>query len=128
MAEVPIYVRIADNEEIAAGTVDDPNDVPGALRAMADEMDAQAGRKPVGAVIEIIEKRRQPIDPDSTYDGQIIVPNEIRINGQPLMAPADTPVRVHEVELSAHEAVLVTLTLFARRVLIGTEAPEVSDV
>lgn len=83
---------------------------------------------PVGAVIEVVEKRREPINPNSTFDGQIIVPNEIRINGQPLLAPADSPVKVHEIELKEHGAVLVTLTLFARRVSMTTEVEGGRDV
>lgn len=67
-----------------------------------------------GAVIEIVEKR-----PPGDYDnisGDIIVPNEVRINGQALLCSADHPVRVHEVSAKAGDAVLVTLTLFAKRV------------
>jgi hypothetical protein len=72
-----------------------------------------------GAVIEIVEKR-----PEGDYDslgGDIIVPTEIRINGQALAASADHPVRVHEVSIKGGDAVLVTLTLFAKRVTFDHE-------
>lgn len=52
---------------------------------------------------------------------QFIVPNEIRINGHPVLAPADQPVIVHETSIDSHDAVRVTLTLYARRVTIGHE-------
>lgn len=76
------------------------------------------GQRAEGAVIEIIE-RRAP-DPN---DLGIIVPDEIRINGQALLCPSDHPVKVHEVTIGDSDVVQVTLTLFARRVFIGTEDP-----
>lgn len=69
---------------------------------------------PDAAVIEIIERTDDP-------DPSVIVPNEIRINGTPVLAPADQPVQVHGVSISGSEVVQVTLTLFARRVTIGSE-------
>ena len=84
--------------------------------------------RPVGAVIEIIERRSVPSNPDHVAD-DIVVPSEIRINGQRLLMPADAPVRVHEVEFRERDAVLVTLTVFAKRVVVAAEDPdaEVSD-
>ncbi|MEU8334796.1 hypothetical protein [Micromonospora tulbaghiae] len=79
--------------------------------------------RPVGAVIEIVERRAVPSNPDHSY-ADIIVPNEIRINGQRLLMPADAPVRVHEVEFRERDAVLVTLTVFAKRVVFAAEEPE----
>jgi hypothetical protein len=76
---------------------------------------------PRGAVIEIIEKRRASSSPPG---GDVIIPNEIRINGQALLCPADSPVKVHEIEIQGHDVVLVTLTVFARRVVIAAEEPE----
>lgn len=69
---------------------------------------------PEAAYIEIIEK---------TADANplVIVPNEIRINGVPLLAPADDPVVVHEISMGSEDIVKVTLTLYARRVVIGHE-------
>ncbi|MEO3856217.1 hypothetical protein [Acrocarpospora sp. B8E8] len=75
-----------------------------------------AERRPlVGAVVEIVENRGASSD-------EIVVPNEIRLNGVSLLAPADSPVTVHEVGIKAGEPVAVTLTLFARRLIVGTEA------
>jgi hypothetical protein len=69
---------------------------------------------PEGAFIEIIERTDNP-------DPQVIVPNEVRINGIPLLASADDPVEVHGISTLANDVVRVTLTLFARRVVIGHE-------
>ncbi|RKR92769.1 hypothetical protein BDK92_7249 [Micromonospora pisi] len=76
--------------------------------------------EPRGAVIEIVEKRREPMD---TPAGDVIVPNEVRINGQPLLVPEGHPVKVHGIELVNRDEVLVTLTLFARHVVISAEEP-----
>lgn len=72
-----------------------------------------------GAIIEIIEKDARTSD--ATAGDSIIVPNEIRINGQSLLAPDDKPVVVHEVATNPRGAVYVTLTLIARRVSIRAE-------
>jgi hypothetical protein len=74
-----------------------------------------------GAVIEIIEKR--PAEVSGVYS-DVIVPNEVRINGQALLMPQGSPVRVHEVEIRERDAVLVTLTVFAKRVTFGVEESE----
>jgi len=76
---------------------------------------------PRGAVIEIVEKRRST---SPSPGGDVVIPNEIRINGQPLLCPAESPVKVHEIEIHGHDVVLVTLTVFARRVVIAAEEPE----
>jgi hypothetical protein len=72
-----------------------------------------------GAVIEIVERR--PADPDTGASHDIVVPNEIRINGMKLLSPDKHPVKVHEIELKDRDAVLVTLTLFAKRILVSHE-------
>jgi hypothetical protein len=74
---------------------------------------------PRGAVIEIVEKGR--VTSDATIGDSVIVPNDIRINGQSLLASADDPVILHEVSTRADELVRVTLTLLARRVSIRAE-------
>lgn len=71
--------------------------------------------KAEAAVIEIIEYTDAP-------DPLVIVPNEVRINGRPVLAPREHPVQVHEITLGAGEAVQVTLTLFAKRVTISPQA------
>jgi len=72
-----------------------------------------------GAVIEIIENGATASD--ASAGESVIVPNDIRINGQSLLAPDDTPVIVHEVSSRGDEAVRVTLTLYARRVSYRAE-------
>ncbi|MFF9279528.1 hypothetical protein [Streptomyces griseosporeus] len=71
-----------------------------------------------GAVIEIVEKGRAT---DDTTAGSLIVPDEIRINGQPLLSPRECPVKVHEMQLDDSSLVCVTLTLLARRVSVRAE-------
>lgn len=69
------------------------------------------------AYIEIVEKYRgnEPI---------ALVPNEVRINGQPLCVSAEHPIKVHEIALAGEDLVVVTLTLIARRVEIKAEPEE----
>lgn len=73
---------------------------------------------PSGAVVEIIERGATV---DRANSAGVVVPNEIRLNGVPMYAPADRPVTVHQVDMAGNELACVTLTLFARRVLIGAE-------
>jgi hypothetical protein len=75
--------------------------------------------EPRGAVIEIIEKGRATSN--ATAGDSVIVPNDVRINGQSLLTSADDPVIVHEVSTRADDCVRVTLTLLARRVSIRAE-------
>lgn len=75
-----------------------------------------------GAVIEIIDRRRNPADGDGSAFGTVIFPNEIRINGVPVLTPRDKPVIVHDV--TAEEAVMVTVTMFARRLVLAAEPDE----
>jgi hypothetical protein len=87
-----------------------------------DQVSSKSGKAlgtPRGAIIEIIEKGATTSD-DSAGQS-IIVPNDIRINGQSLLSSADDPVIVHEVSTRADECVRVTLTLLARRVSIRAE-------
>ncbi|WP_435246352.1 hypothetical protein [Streptomyces sp. NRRL F-5630] len=75
--------------------------------------------KSTAAIIEIIEK-------GATTSGDepgesVIAPNEVRLNGQSLLASADDPVIVHEISTRGDELVRVTLTLLARRVSIRAE-------
>lgn len=71
--------------------------------------------------IEIIERTRST---DREGAGGIVVPNEVRINGKPVMVPRDEPIILHEVNLNASEPVKVTLTLFARVVDIRHEVDD----
>ncbi|MFD5491610.1 hypothetical protein ACFWH4_01380 [Streptomyces sp. NPDC127091] len=74
--------------------------------------------QPQAAVIEIVERGRSTTD---TSSGSVIIPNDVRINGQSLLVPRDCPVTVHEMELDDSTVAHVTLTLFARRVTIAAE-------
>lgn len=73
---------------------------------------------PQAAVIEIVEKGRAT---DNTTGGSVILPNDVRINGQSLLVPQDAEIVVHEITTRADELTHVTLTLFARRVTIAAE-------
>lgn len=79
---------------------------------------ADARQKPAAAVIEIVERGRVT---DDTTAGSVLVPDEVRINGTPLLASRDHPVHVHEIDMTDRDVVCVTLTLFARRVVIAAE-------
>lgn len=68
--------------------------------------------KPEFATIEILEI---PGMPDSA-----VVPNELRINGIPLWTSADEPITVSPISIgSGHDAVLVTVTFIAKKVVMG---------
>ena len=62
---------------------------------------------PDGAYIEIVERTPRLND-------KIIVPNEVRINGTPLLCPEDGEIVVHGVATGSRTPVEVTLTLYAR--------------
>lgn len=76
------------------------------------------------ALIEIVEKDHSTDDTPG-----VIVPNQIRINGTPLLIPDGQQIKVHSITLNENErggtygedAACVTLTLFARRVTIAAE-------
>lgn len=70
--------------------------------------------KPEACTIEIVERTNDP-------DPLAILPNEIRINGRPVLAPNDEPVEVHGISVSGEDVVKVTLTLYAKRVTIAAE-------
>ncbi|MGV9588271.1 hypothetical protein [Streptomyces tendae] len=63
-----------------------------------------------GADIEII---------DPGGDVPVLVPSKVRINGTEVLIPAGT--KIHIGEITDDEAVTVTLTMFARRVVIAAE-------
>ncbi|MER7053468.1 hypothetical protein [Streptomyces sp. NPDC000351] len=64
-----------------------------------------------GADIEII---------DPGGDVPILVPSKVRINGTEVLIPAGA--KIHIGEIADDEAVTVTLTMFARRVVIAAES------
>lgn len=73
--------------------------------------------RPEPALIEIVERTPEPQHAERSG----IVPNEVRINGTPLLVLSDDGVIVHETSTRADNLVTVTLTLVARRVVIGAE-------
>jgi hypothetical protein len=73
--------------------------------------------------IEIVEP--VPTGYRASGGGSVVLPKEIRINGTPVLAPANDPVILHEIEIGSGDVVKVTLTLYARTVRVGHE--EVSD-
>lgn len=79
--------------------------------------------QPQAAVIEIIERRR--CTPTGGLGDEVVAPTEVRLNGTKLAMPDGDPIKVHEMTIG-EDVVLVTLTLFAKRVLIGQEWPEVA--
>ncbi|CAL9366290.1 hypothetical protein [Streptomyces sp. enrichment culture] len=63
-----------------------------------------------GADIEII---------DQGSGSPVLVPSKVRINGVEVLIPAGA--KIHIGEITDDEAVTVTLTMFARRVVIAAE-------
>lgn len=80
--------------------------------------------KPV--VLEVVERRDQPAEPGSVEEA-LVIPNEVRINGQPLWMDENDPIIVHEINVRAHGLIKVTLTLVARRIVIGADKSEAVD-
>ena len=73
-----------------------------------------ASELPKAALIEIIERNCHPDDSMG-----VILPDEVRINGVPILMP-DDPIVIHETVIG-NDVVKVTMTMFARRVVIGRE-------
>lgn len=80
---------------------------------------------PQAAVLEIVERRRGK--PDGTIGDELVVPTEVRLNGQLLLTPTGDPIRVHEIKVSAdgEHFVLATLTLAVKRLVVAAEWPKV---
>lgn len=82
------------------------------------EHEPQREPKAQGAIIEIIETNPLP-------DGHpgVMKPNEIRINGIPVLVPADGGIEIENLEYNigelSKEALIVKLRLYARRIVIG---------
>lgn len=81
-------------------------------------------KTPRAAIIEIYERHSGTEPMPEIGTGSIIVPNEIRINGMPVWCPDDAPPVVERIDVADRGAVRVTLTLWARRVIID-DAPAV---
>jgi hypothetical protein len=78
-----------------------------------------------GAVVEIYERGGDNTD---VGPGSILAPNEIRINGVPVYCPDDAPPVVERICVDQPGAVRVTLTVYARRVIIDDAAPDIPTV
>lgn len=63
-----------------------------------------------GADVEIIERN---------VGGGILVPSAVRINGTEVVIPAGAKIRIGDI--CEDEAVTVTITMFARRIVIAAE-------
>ena len=74
----------------------------------------------VGTVIEIVE-RTPAVD---GFADNLVVPNEVRINGQKVLVSGEHPVQVHPIK--SDEVVLVTLILMAKRIVIAQEDTKVA--
>lgn len=88
------------------------------------ELDAAQGAKqddtgPRAVTMEIVERNHKTTD---SLAGSVIIPNEVRINGMPIIGPADVPVRVHDMSFGAdREAAVVTITMFVRKLTVAAE-------
>lgn len=79
-----------------------------------------AENKPTAPVIEIVERRPGGADPDDPFD--VIVPNDVRINGVSLLVSGDDPLTVDRIDVrGGRDVVKVTCTFLARRVIFGHE-------
>lgn len=77
-----------------------------------------SARKPLAPVVEIVER-----GDGAAAAPHVVVPNDVRINGQSLLCSAEHPVVVHEINVEGNRnCVYVTLTLIARRVVIAGES------
>lgn len=77
---------------------------------MEPASDKKAFTERRGADIEII-------DPDG--DVPVLVPSKVRINGTEVLIPAGASIRIGEI--SDDEGVTVTITMYARRIVIAAE-------
>lgn len=75
------------------------------------------------ALVEIVERRHNTTsqaEVDRMTGGGYIKPNEVRINGTPVAVPRDSEIFVSELK-SENDAVQVSMTMFARRVVVAAE-------
>lgn len=69
---------------------------------------------PAAAVVEIVERGLRT---DHTTGGSIVVPDQIRVNGMPLLVEPNITI----AKLGDREAARVTITLYARRIVVAGE-------
>jgi hypothetical protein len=73
-------------------------------------------RIPDAATIEIVELRRDEQEPWPPAHG-VVCPNQVLINGTPVLMPLGAEVVIHDIKHG--EPLTVTLTLHARAIIIG---------
>lgn len=80
--------------------------------------------EPTFAIVEILERNAAGVGHGFDETVPVVVPTEVRVNGQSLYTSAEHPIRVESIETggsSGGTLVEVTLTLIARRVVIAHE-------
>ncbi|UVK59842.1 hypothetical protein SEA_ALEEMILY_102 [Gordonia phage Aleemily] len=82
--------------------------------------------EPRGVDMEIVERTSSGLAERNRRTG-VIVPNEVRINGQSVLGPARHPVTVEKINIEGREAAMVTVTLFVRNLSIRTEVDPALD-
>lgn len=81
--------------------------------------------RPAPAFVEIVERGHPGYDEADPRSGYI-KPNEVRINGVPLAVPRGEQIEVHGVQMNdttGDDVLKVTLTIFARKVVLGPDEP-----
>lgn len=79
-----------------------------------------------GIDLEVWERPRDDYDTGSPLG--IIVPNAVRINGVDIATPSSVDEGIHLHPMTDHDAVKVTLTVFARSVHVAAGQPPEPDV
>lgn len=87
------------------------------IRTVRELRSSAVKEKPRASVIEIVAPDYQPTEDGA---GSIVVPRELRINGQPVYTPRGSRIQINDFDLG-DELVTVTLTLVARRIVIGAD-------
>lgn len=91
--------------------------VEAAVRA-ARKKERPEKQEPRGAVIEVIES-----GPGGQNESGVVKPNEVRINGVPVLCPADEFIEIEGLEYDPRklkeDGLIVKLRVFARQVVIG---------
>lgn len=80
--------------------------------------------QPSGAVIELVERHSEDRKPEAGPES-FVLPNELRINGNPVYAAYDAPIVVHEVSVSGEPGspFVVTVTVQCRELVFGDPDP-----
>lgn len=78
---------------------------------------------PEPVYLEVVERvpGAQTQDDADAWTKGFVRPNAVRLNGQPLAVPRGEQIAVERIEVDGEDLLKVTLTLFARRVILGAE-------